>query len=226
MITTVNLSDHNPWFRYESEMQDEEKGSFLKGNISIDGPDVNSYKVTKLKISVVSHHKSELHYNLLRIGGAHFKCEEKESDDNDRGAKGKIRRTMSPSCHSVTLLRDENDKLVLDASSHKSYLPADIDSKKELVSSLIWNEDQQCLKLGDGGLQLTVITPRQDTRTSTQDQSQFVHKNEVLKRRFKEEQCPNYPETCTNDLDCKYCIKFLEEELNIFSKRRGCKRKD
>ena len=223
MITNVCISDHNPWFRHESQMQDEEKGSFLKGNISIGRPDVKSCKVIKLKISVASKHKSELHCNLLRIGGIHFKCEEKESDDSDSATKGKIIRTMSPSCYSVILIRDENDKLVLDASNHKSYLPADVDDKKELISSLIWNEDQRCLKLGDGGLQLTVITP---IRTSTHGQKHFVHKNTVLKRRYKEEYCPNYPETCTNDFDCNDCIKFLEDELNIFAKRRGYKRKD
>ena len=226
MITNVRLSDHNPLFRYESEMQSEEKGSFLKGNISIDGPDVRSCKVIKLKVSVASNHKYGIHCNLLRIVGANFKCEEKESDDSDSATKSKILRTMSPSCYSVTLIRDENDKLVLDTSSHKSYLPADVDDKKELISSLIWDEDQQCLKLGDGGLQLTVITPRQDARTSKHGQNDFVHKNEVVRRRYKEEHCPNYPETCTNDFDCNECIKFLEDELNIFAKRRGYKRKD
>ena len=227
MITKVCLSSHNPWFRHESEMQAEEKGSFLKGNISIDGPDVRSCKVIKLKISVASNHKSELHCNLLRIGGAHFKYEEKESDDSDSATKSKILRTMSPSCYSVTLIRDENDQLVLDTSSHKSYLPADVDDKKELISSLIWDEDQQCLKLGDGGLQLTVVTPisRQDARTSTRGQTQYVHRNDVLRRRHKEEHCPNYQETCTNDLDCNDCIKFLEDELNIFAKKKGLQTK-
>ena len=216
MITRVELDDLNPWFRHESAMQNEEKGSFLKGQIKIGGSDDKGYNIVKIEISLISNHESELHCNLLRIGGSQFKRNETASKSN---VNGEMTCAMSPSSYKVRFIRDQDDKLIIDTDAHKSYLLPDIDNRQKSIPSLV-DKSTKCLRLGEGGLHLTVIKTVEDGRRNN-----FVHFLDVLKRRYKEEQCPSYPQKCSDDWDCVNCIRFAEKKLCMSSMSKKLKRK-
>ena len=170
----ITLYDKTHWFRSESELQNEGKGGFLRGEITVDGIDVSKEKIHKLELYLVSGHDSELHSNLLRIAGKDFKRRE--------NANQKENYFMSPSAYKVILLRDSANTFRINTTDHDSYLPSDI---KDIP---FWDEERQTLTLGDrGGLPLTIVKPLSKQEHGTENGKHAVHIRDVLKRRKEDE---------------------------------------
>ena len=218
MKLKIELLEKYPWFRHESAMKQEGKGGQIKALASIEvDENEKKYDFNRIEIMAVSDHPTQLHSNLLRIGGKNLKKICKHKSGNPSSEKDHL---MSPSAYKVILRRDSSDKMRIDTEGHESYLPENFTSLQDFLPNCVDNENMRFWIGGERGIELTGVTPYSKSkldpavnRTEEEILANGVHVQDVLKRRYKIDFCKSSNEECTFIKNCRDCCVFFDQQL-------------
>ena len=192
-------------FRSESELQEEEKGGYLTGDAQLVGLDLSTEEVTKIEIYLESNHPSKMHCNSFRISKKH-------SQMKTNGFKNKKeKQNMSAETQYIKIVRDKNNKMVLDPTNHKSYFPTDV---KDID---IYNENTQTLKFGGpNALNILIWKPlsKQENGKDTGNRRITIKDVLMYKKQLELQQQFESPEKVSEELD-----KFKRDQLGPQSKK-------
>lgn len=206
--------EESHWFRSESELQNEGKGGFLRGKITIKGLDTLKEEAKKIVLSLVSNHSSELHCNLLRIGLNSFNKTKQKSDG-----------LMPPAAYSIVLIRDTSNCFKIDPLNH-DYLPSGLNEVG------FWDDTSNTLNLGEkssqnnilpkeSGLCINIVKPLSKQDLKIDSSKKYCHIRQVLKQ-IKEDETRKelagnlrFPTQVLKDKELERLMAdFVKNELN------------